>query len=340
MRKIKGFLMVPDFPKRVVHGGLGKREQEKTQKKVLDFSASVNPFPPQVTWDCDFDHLGRYPDNEYLNLKEEIARTFHRSAEEICVGNGSIEILRVFCTVTLQKNRKYFFEPPTFGEYELSARLAGATPAPGPQQADVFFICNPNNPTGELRKKDELEKKVSMMASHRGILFCDEAFIDLSDPYESLSNLRDPAVFVLQSLTKSFAVPGLRFGYGFGDPDLIEKIETARPPWSVNAFAEEFALRAFSHMKDLENSRFLIAKERQWLFDQVSHLGLHPHQSSVNYLLIDCGFTASPLCEKLGGLGILVRDCMSFGLPRCIRIAVRTRSENQAFVEALAACLP
>ena len=208
-----------------------------------------------------------------------------------------------------------------------------------PLDADVFFVCNPNNPTGELRKKEEIKDLLSAMASHGGILFCDEAFIDLSDPLESLSDICDPHSFVLQSLTKSFAVPGLRFGYGFGDPYLIEKIEITRPPWSINAYAEAFAIQAFGRLNDLENSRRLLGEERKWLSKQVTALGLSPQQSSVNFLLIDCGSDVSSFCEKIAAHNILVRDCTSFGLPNFIRIAVRTREENQILLEALNACL-
>jgi threonine-phosphate decarboxylase len=332
--------MPEDFPKRVVHGGLGKRQQEKTRKNVLDFSASVNPYPPQFDWTCDPDILARYPDNEYSSLKELIARTFHRRPEEICVGNGSIELLRVFCAVVFRKTGTFFFEAPTFGEYELSARIAGASLTLNARQADVLFVCNPNNPTGELLKKERIKDLLSMMVAHGGMLFCDEAFIDLADPRESFSDVSDPHTFVLQSLTKSFAVPGLRFGYGFGDPDLIEKIETVRPPWSVNSYAEAFALHAFTHLEELATSRRLIAGEREWLAGQISALGLNPQASSVNYILIDCGFEVHPLCEKLAIRDILVRDCTSFGLPHCIRVAVRTHKENRILVEALTGCLP
>jgi threonine-phosphate decarboxylase len=331
--------MPADFPKKVIHGGSGKRQQEKTQKNVLDFSASVNPFPPPMDWSCDPGFLASYPDNEYSRLKETIARTYHRRPDEICVGNGSIELLRVFCSVVFKDGGKYFFDPPTFGEYELSAQLAGGTPTRDTRSADVFFVCNPNNPTGILQKKVAISESLSMMASRGGMLFCDEAFIDLSDPRESLSGIRDSHLFVLQSLTKSFAVPGLRFGFAFGDPDLIGKIETARPPWSVNAFAEAFALQAFSHIGDLEKSRMLIADEREWLDQQISTFGLQPLPSSANYILIDCGQIVSPLCKRLMEHDVLVRDCSSFGLPRCIRVAVRTREENRILIEAFTACL-
>ncbi|WP_321507819.1 histidinol-phosphate transaminase [uncultured Methanoregula sp.] len=334
--------MVVDFPKRVTHGGTGKRQQEKTKKKVLDFSASVNPYPPDIGWHCSTDSLSSYPDDSYHELKERIAHVYHRNPEEICVGNGSIEILRVLCQVELGRlgSRKTFFiQPPTFGEYALSARLAGGEESPDPEHADIRFLCNPNNPTGSLLGKEDVLARLSDAKQDGALLFCDEAFIELSDPACSIADICDPHLFVLRSLTKCFSVPGIRFGYGFGDPDLIERIETARSPWTVNTFAEAYALQALLHMEDLAESRRQIEQERRILGQELSAMGLVCHPSSVNYLLVDCGRNVSPLCEKLSRLDILVRDCTSFGLPSCIRVAVRTREENRILVEALLACM-
>jgi threonine-phosphate decarboxylase len=331
--------MAVDFPRPVIHGGTGKRQRENTGKNLLDFSASLNPLPPRFAWHCDPACLSSYPDNEYVQLKECIAHTFHRDPEEICVGNGSIELIRVFCSVVLSGKKTYFTESPTFGEYALSARLAGASAAGTSAAASVSFICNPNNPTGALRSRSDLLARIREVSSHRGMLFADEAFIELADPSESLVAVRDPSLFVLRSLTKSFAVPGIRFGYGFGDPDLIAKIETARPPWSVNAYAEAFALQAFRHLDELGKSRDYIRKERDWLSLKIEKLGLQCHPSSVNYLLVDCARNVEPLCKQMETYGILVRDCTSFGLASCIRVAVRTREENKQLVEALTACV-
>ncbi|MDD5023743.1 MAG: histidinol-phosphate transaminase [Methanoregula sp.] len=330
--------MAVDLPKRVVHGGTGKRQQEKTHKTVLDFSASINPFPPQFEWECTPECLTYYPDNNYTRLKEQIALTFGRDPDECCVGNGSIELIRVFSSVVLSTGKQYSVETPTFGEYELSAQLAGATRAQSPADAAVSFVCNPNNPTGHLRTKTEMQKILEGSACDQ-FLFVDEAFIELAAPDESLVDVKDDRLFVLRSLTKSFAVPGLRFGYGFGNPALIEKIETARPPWSVNAYAEAFALQAFRHMDALDRSRELISAERTWLSRRLSALGFLCDPSSVNYLLVGCGHAATPLVHNLEKLGILVRDCTSFGLPSSIRIAVRTREENTQLIEALSSCV-
>jgi threonine-phosphate decarboxylase len=113
-----------------------------------------------------------------------------------------------------------------------------------------------------------------------------------------------------------------------------------RPPWSVNAYAEAFAIQAFSHYLELEQSRKFIGRERDWLYEHLSALGLHPLPSSANFLLIETGQQAGELTKKLQNVDILVRDCTSFGLPATIRIAVRTRDENRVLLEALARCLP
>ncbi len=331
--------MVVDFPGRVVHGGSGKRQQEKTSKNVLDFSASVNPYPPKVDWHVDPAILSLYPDDSYHSLKKRIGSVFSRKPDEICVGNGSIELIRAYCAVTLDRSRQYYVESPTFGEYDLSARLTGARCTKDPGAANVRFICNPNNPTGTLRKKDAILSCLKEAKNHGGLLFCDEAFIGLADPEQSVAGTRDPNLFVLHSLTKSFSVPGLRIGFGFGDPALVEKIETARCPWSVNAYAEAFALQALLHLDDLGQSRAAIARERERLIAGLSDLGLTCLPSVVNYLLVECGRPAPDLCEALARKNILVRDCTSFGLPTSIRIAVRTREENSQLLEALASCV-
>ena len=104
----KWIFMAVDFPKRVVHGGTGKRQLERTRKNVLDFSASVNPFPPHFEWHCDPKFLASYPDDSYYELKKRIGAVFHRNPEEISVGNGSIELIRVFCQVVLSGDKHFF----------------------------------------------------------------------------------------------------------------------------------------------------------------------------------------------------------------------------------------
>lgn len=332
--------MKREIPGRVVHGGTFLWHRRRSGQPLLDFSANLNPFPPKIPWDPDPSSLASYPDDRYEALREVIGRTFHRAPEEIAVGNGSMEIIRVFCQAALSGGDGYHVNPPTFGEYELSARLAGALPVEEPARALVRFICNPNNPTGALLPGDELRGILREVRARSGILFLDEAFIELSDPGQSLVHDKDPALFLIRSLTKAFAVPGLRFGYGFGDPDLIERMEVQRPPWSVNTFAEEFAILAFRNYHLLGESRRRIGVERGWLEGKLRDLGLAFLPSAANFILLSLEEQASSLAARLLAKGILVRDCASFGIPDSIRIAVRRRDENKQLIEALTACLP
>jgi len=340
--EIDRIFMAFDFPERVVHGGTGKLQREKTHKNVLDFSASTNPYPPAFAWTPNLHDLSYYPDDNYTELKERIGKIFRRDPSEICVGNGSIELIRVFCSAVFRdpsREKLFFADMPTFGEYSLSACLAGAKQTCKPEKADVVFLCNPNNPTGTLKKKADVLTRLCSHKESGSILFCDEAFIELSDPHQSVADVRDPNLFVLRSLTKSFSVPGIRFGYGFGDAILIEQIETARSPWTINAFAESYAMEALLHIDELAASRVAIDRERSWLVAQITSLGLICSPSSVNFLLVHCGRNVSSLCEGLAQNSIIVRDCTSFGLPECIRIAVRTHEENTRLIEVLAACV-
>lgn len=331
--------MKRDLPPRVEHGGLVKRCREQTGRACMDFSASINPFPPRIDTVGSRDLFDHYPDDSYATLKETIGRLFGREPEEIAVGNGSIEIIRTYCQWMFRGGGSALIEAPTFGEYLLSVELAGGYRANGKEIPGVRFLCNPNNPTGELRKKDDILALLDDYSRTGTGLFLDEAFIELADPGESLAGERSPGLFVLRSLTKSFSVPGIRFGYAFGEPDLVEALETIRPPWSVNALAEQCALDAFSHYGELAESRKKIQVERDFLASGLADLGFCVVPSSANFILVHTGIPVASLCWCLLDRDILVRDCTSFGLPESIRVAVRNRADNRLLLEAIAGCL-
>ncbi|QYZ78375.1 histidinol-phosphate aminotransferase family protein [Methanofollis formosanus] len=332
--------MTSHIPDKMVHGGTVRWYTKHSEIDLLDFSASINPFPPIATvTPPDEDAITSYPDDRYEELKEAIAIHFRRSPEEVTLGNGSVEVIRTFCAATLGPGMRAAIIPPTFGEYEMGVHLAGGAVTTDPGDAAVRFLCNPNNPDGTLTSRDAVLALLDDLPDGQR-LFVDEAFIELADPTESVSDIRHPALFVSRSITKSFAVPGLRFGFGLGDPDLVADLEARRLPWTVNAWAEAFALRALRHIDDLAESRRLIREERARLIHELRALGLAPYPSAANYLLIPLPCPAPVLAAAMIIQGILVRDCTSFGLPDAIRVAVRRRDENRKLVEALAGCLP
>ena len=328
--------MPSEFPKKVIHGGKIQEMRKRFGDALLDVSASMNPFVPEFSCAYNHEDLAVYPDDSYSALKEKISSVFNRDCEEICVGNGSAEIIRVFCKVTDGKTCR--IDMPTFGEYGLSARLAGKTVVQH-ESADIRFICNPNNPTGILTPREEMCRLVAEAETEGSMLFVDEAFMELAEKDESISDIRSENLFVMRSITKCFTVPGIRFGFAFGEPELIEKIETARTPWTVNAFAEAYAMEAFDHYKELEESAAKITAERNWYIAELAKLGLSCYPSQVNFITIQLGRPAAEICSAMLEKGILVRDCTSFELPECIRVSVETREKNRRVLEALSECL-
>ncbi|HJJ59838.1 MAG TPA: histidinol-phosphate transaminase [Methanocorpusculum sp.] len=327
--------MPTDFPKKVFHGG--HKASDEGKNPVLDVSASLNPFAPDIPCTFSIDDVRRYPDDSYAELKEAISKVFKRPAEEICVGNGSAELIRVYCQVIFGKSCR--INMPTFEEYALSAELAGKNVTSDPEDWDVRFICNPDNPTGVMLERGELCSIVSEAEDAGQQIFVDEAFMDLAETNESVSDVSADNLFVLRSLTKSFAVPGLRFGFGFGCPKLIEKIETARTPWSVNSFAELFAKEAFERYGELRLSAKKISREREWFFEELERRGIPYFASKTNYICLSVGKSAADVTRDMLREGVCVRDCTSFGLPENIRISVETREKNKIVLEALDKCL-
>jgi threonine-phosphate decarboxylase len=254
------------------------------------------------------------------------------------VGNGSIEVIRAFCLAALGPGDRVCIDRPTFGEYRVAAELAGAGATVEADGVAARFLCNPNNPTGALLGHSAVDEELAA-TPETARFFVDEAFIELADPSASVVGADVDRVFVLRSMTKAFAVPGLRLGFGFGDPDLVDRCERCRAPWSVNAFAEAFALAALREYPALEESRRRIQAERARLAAGLVDLGFDPMPASANFI---CAASPVPIGGLVAGLArrrIRVRDCASFGLPGAVRVAVRTRDENRRLLEGLEACL-
>lgn len=324
-------------PKKVFHGGISGELLRRYGTDILDVSASLNPYPPEITCSFSLEDLGKYPDDSYEALKKTIAKVFSRTPDEVCVGNGSIEIIRVYCAVS--KGKTCRIDMPTFGEYGMAATLAQKnvlSHAP----ADIRFLCNPNNPTGELISRQDMLAAIQDAEDTNSQLFVDEAFMELAETDESVADIRSENLFVLRSLTKSFAVPGIRFGFGFGTPELVEQIEAARTPWTVNSFAEKYAYAAFERWQELKKSSTLITRERNRYFKELTDMNLTFYPSKVNFITIHLPVSADSLVPKLLEKGIYVRNCTSFGLPDCIRVAIGTEDVNKRVREAIAACLP
>jgi len=320
------------------------------------------------------EEIRHYPDNRYLRLRGAFADFVERytypsspkyskkiTAENIIPANGSSEMIRLFAETVIRRGDRVIIPAPTFDEYAFQCQLFGATvqycdysqilelTSTELSDASAVFLCNPNNPTGDLVSRSDVMGLADRCSDHETFLFVDEAFIELADPAQSIAHavLGSDFVIVLRSLTKVFAVPGLRIGFGIASRELAELLNRARLVWNVGAPAEITGMHLMNaSMKSdyLERSIDLIRKEREYLTKGLIDRGFTPLKSNINFILVDitdANMDSHELTQELLEHGVLVRDCASFRNLGAgyIRVAVRTREENQMLLRAVDAVL-
>jgi len=204
---------------------------------------------------------------------------------------------------------------------------------------DMAFLCNPNNPTGLLLKKDSVMQIAEAARDLKCILVVDEAFIDFCPEDSIIKEVENnPYLIVLRSMTKFYALSGLRLGYGVFPQHLTEKLKEYKEPWTVNNLAQRAGVTALKD-KVYRNETFrIIRHEKQFMENGFKKLGIDYIPSSVNYYLIRLD-NAEEVIASLRNKGILVRGCSNFtGLDESytyIRVAVKSRKDNARLLKEL-----
>ncbi len=324
--------------------------------EILDFSANINPLgPPPGLFEylnTKMPEITRYPDSACRDLQAAIRERYNPSGETL-VGNGAAEL--IFLLLRLTAPAAVLVTAPSFMLYEKAALAAGADVHRYMLDSNLDFhldmddlcceiirlkpglviLCNPNNPTGTLFSRDELLSAADACTESGSLLVVDEAFLEFHPGHDEITLLQENnnGIIVLRSLTKMFALPGLRLGFITGEASLLNKLDQLRDPWSVNVLAQragEFALSAESFTKD--TSQF-ISDEAGRLAEELSTIsGFIVYPPAANYIFIKMENMPVPELEKkLLKAGIMIRNCGNYqGLDDSyFRVAVRTPEENQ-----------
>jgi L-threonine-O-3-phosphate decarboxylase len=345
------------------HGALDYAELAQLgldPESVLDFSVNSNPYgpSPKVREALATVPLDRYPDREALSLRRALADHLHLSQSQIVAGNGTAELLWLAALAYIRPGDRVLVIGPTFGEYARVAALMGAqveTWTARPEQdfaveldavahclerlqPRLAFLCTPNNPTGRIVPREAI---ATWARVHRQTLFVvDEAYLafaaGLNEDTCAPSALAAEAdnILVLRSMTKDYALAGLRLGYAAGHEEVITALARVRPPWSVNSMAQAAGLAALEDEAHLKRSLGKLARAREALIAGLRKLGLTISRSDVHFFLMRVGDGAA-FRRALLQRRIQVRDCASFGLPAYVRIATRRPAENARLLVAI-----
>ena len=353
---------------RPVHGGIRPAQLRALgldPAEVLDFSASVSPLgPPPGLWDAlQQVDLTAYPDPECLELREALAQHHGTGINQILVGNGSTELIhllaRAFLAPPRQWCKNFALEMgPTYGEYAGAGMLAGVGVAGllarrergfrwnlaqarmtiARQRPSLVFLCNPNNPTGVYLAQEEVAVLAEICQKTGSLLVLDEAYLNFVDgQWDSLSLLEGAAaesVILLRSMTKDYALTGLRLGYSLASPNVTASLARLQPDWSVNSLAQAAGLVALADADYLPAARQAVNAAKTYLTEELNDLGFQVLPSAANFLLVEVG-NGAQWRDRLMRRGIFVRDCASFDLPDCIRIGIRGLPDCRRLVRTI-----
>ena len=349
----------------VVHGGNIEelaRKYNLKKENIIDFSANINPLGlsenVKKTIIETIDEINIYPDITYYNLKKSISNYEKTTSDYLTLGNGAAEV--IFNLVRAVNPKKALLLAPTFGEYEeallsVNSKIEYYMLSEGNnwdigidildqinEDINIIFICNPNNPTGRLTDRNLILKILKKAKSYKCIVVIDESFLDFvkeNEEYTLLKYIEDyNNLFIIKSLTKFFAMPGLRIGYGItSNIDLVKKISNISVPWNINVLAEKSTIKALEEKEYIKNTIDYIENEKNKFYNELCKFkDLKVFKPSVNYIMFKVDKNID-LKEEIMKENIIIRSCSNYnGLNnKYYRIAVRKREENEKFVAIL-----
>ncbi len=331
------------------------------ESDVIDYSININPLglPESIreTVMASIDDMIKYPDISGAGARKAIGEYENIDPSRLIMGNGASELIYLFARAI--RPEKVLIIQPTFNEYERAFRLVGSrievfklSSEDGfhmdieyfektleGYRPDVVVLCNPNNPTGKFLPLEELKVLVDLMKQYESFLFIDESFIGFTGQSSIVEHVDCTRVFSLRSMTKYYAVPGLRIGYSISHEQVVRKLEAYKEPWTMNGLALQ-AVPAMIHDSTFHEqvSQWVIT-EHKWMYQALDKIQkLHVYPSETNFFLCKLhGISGHKLNVKLESQGAHVRVCDDFiGLDEgYIRIALRLHGENSRLIELL-----
>ncbi len=318
------------------------RDEFSGENKIF-LDANENPF------DTGYN---RYPDPHQAALKKQIAALKHVSSENIFLGNGSDEaidlLIRAYCEPA---NDSILICPPTYGMYEVAAAIHDIQVVKIPlnekfqldlknvldtieqQDVKIIFLCSPNNPTGNLLNKAEIE---SLLQKFNGLVVIDEAYIDFSPDGSLLGELkRYEQVVILQTFSKAWGLAGIRLGMAFGHALIISTLDKIKPPYNINQITQQIAFERLKNINKKENYVRLLNEQKKIVIEE---LGILPvvkkiYPSDANFLLVKFD-EPKKIYKSLLENNIVVRDRNSVA-EGCLRITIGTEDENEKLLSVL-----
>jgi histidinol-phosphate aminotransferase len=337
-------------------------EREYGVTDVVKLASNENPLGPSPRAVAAIreaaSDVGLYPDAACYALTLDLAAHWGVEPENLIIGNGSDEIIHYLGVAFLRPGDEVLTADPSFVRYESAAILNEAEYVAVPlrdyrfdlaamaerlsPRTRLVFIANPNNPTGTIVTRAELERFLDRVPAH-AVVVMDEAYyeyVESADYPQCWEYVREGRNLVLlRTFSKIYALAGLRVGYGMARPDLIQVLHRVREPFNVNLIAQAAARASLRDPDQVTRSCETNRRGKAYLTRELNAMGLAVVPSEANFLLVDVGIPCGPIFEALLRRGVVVRTLDIYGLPTHLRVTIGTTEGNERFIQALRAVL-
>ncbi|WP_408956523.1 histidinol-phosphate transaminase [Natroniella sp. ANB-PHB2] len=333
-------------------------KRELGLEEVIKLASNENPLGPAPQAIKKMKEAAKqvniYPDGNVHYLRQKLAAKVGVREEELIFGNGSDELLALLAQTFITEQAEVIIAGTTFSEYRFATNIMGgkivsvplkdyahdleAMAAAITPNTKLIFICNPNNPTGTIVTKEEVDNFLKQVPDDVLVIF-DEAYYEYVDnpAYPETVNYlaNHENIIILRTFSKAYALAGLRIGYGIANQKLIDYIDRVRQPFNVNLMAQKAAIASLEAEEHLAKSVELNQSGKEYLYQEFDKLGLEYLPTSSNFILVDLAQDSAWVFQELMERGIIIRNMESFGYQDKIRVTVGLPEENQVFITQL-----
>ena len=298
--------------------------------------------------------MNMYPDAASFDFKNSLSKKLNIDKNMIFCGAGSDSLINVISEVFLDKEDESIMAEITFPRYESNTKLMGAKAIKVPlknngldieamvdaitERTKIIWLCNPNNPTGGIFTKKELDKVLNRIPESV-IIVMDEAYgeyVTSEDYPDSLELIKTyPNMIILKTLSKAYGLASLRFGYGIANEEIVDYINRVINSFDVNLFAQKAALVAIEDDEFINKVRVYNKEQREFLSLEFEKMGLEYIKSEANFIMVNVNGDDKPIHEYLLRNGYIIRPGFLLDMPGWLRVTIGTSEQNLEFCKLL-----
>lgn len=326
---------------------------------IIKLASNENPLGPSPkavkAMQAALENIALYPEGSCYELRQAVAKHLGVNPDMLIFGAGADEVIHYLGVALLEEGDEIIQGSPSFGQYKAASTLMGCVSHLVPldnnwahdlkamlakvnDHTKMFFITNPNNPTGTMVTSEQIEAVLDSLPK-RCLLVLDEAYYEYADDPNYTRSIewikQGRNLIALRTFSKVYALAGMRVGYGIAPKQVIDLLEMVRAPFNVNSVAQVGAIASLADPNQLTRSRELNKRAKEYFYRELDKMGVTYTPTQANFLWIDVKRDCRKVFQELMKRGVIVRTGDIFGSPTHLRVTTGTDEQNERFISTL-----